>query len=369
MGLSHLSILRQHPDVESVAMCDSSGFVLDVLSKYTGLASYRDFDKMLREEPLDGIVVATPTKAHYPMVRKALEQGLHVFCEKPLTLSADQSHELAELARRSGVRAQVGYHNRFVAAFGEAHRLLDAGAIGDVKHVLAEAYGPVVLKPKASNWRSKRNEGGGALYDYAAHPLDLLTWYLGEPTAVSGTVLGNIFSAETEDEVYATLHYPDASAQLSVNWSDESYRKMTTKLTITGALGRITVDRQECQVYLRERAVCPAGYQHGWNVRYTTELTPPVWFYIRGEEYSAELDYFVRSIGDRLSDIEPTDLNSFAGAAVTDRVIERLIQDAAGPVSPGSAASPGANPRAMAPSRIRQFRDRLRARRSRRQAA
>jgi scyllo-inositol 2-dehydrogenase (NADP+) len=216
-----------------------------------------------------------------------------------------------------------------VAAFAEAKRLLDAGAIGEVRHAQAEAYGPVVLRAKGGTWRSKRAEGGGCLYDYAAHPLDLLTWYLGEPSAVGGTVLDSIFSASIEDEVYSTIYYDGrVSAQLSVNWSDESYRKMSTKLTLTGTTGRITVDRQECQVYLRDTAVVPEGYEVGWNVRYTTDLTPPVWFYVRGEEYSAELDHFVRAIDGTLSAEARADLNSFASAAVTDRVIDAMLRDA-----------------------------------------
>jgi scyllo-inositol 2-dehydrogenase (NADP+) len=195
--------------------------------------------------------------------------------------------------------------------------------------VLAEAYGPVVLRPQGSTWRSRRSEGGGCLYDYAAHPLDLLTWYVGAPSSVGGTVLGKVFSADTEDEVYSTLRYADGtSAQLSVNWSDESYRKMSTKVTLWGSEGRIAVDRQECQVYLRDTATAPEGYRHGWNVRYTTDLTPPVWFYVRGEEYSAELDYFVRAVSGKLSADDPRNLNSFTSAAVTDKVIEQMIMDA-----------------------------------------
>ena len=90
-------------------------------------------------------------------------------------------------ATRRGLVTQVGYHNRFVGAFQEVKRLLDAGAIGEVTHVLGEAYGPVVLKPKGGTWRSQRTEGGGCLYDYAAHVLDLVNWYIGEPVGVGGT--------------------------------------------------------------------------------------------------------------------------------------------------------------------------------------
>ena len=214
------------------------------------------------------------------MVRKALEHNLHVFCEKPFVLDTVQGKELTCLAAERGLVNQVGYHCRFVAAFQEAKRLLDAGAIGNVTHALAESYGPVVLQPAGSTWRTKRSEGGGCLYDYAAHPINLLTWYFGAPNAVSGTVINNIFSKETDDEVYSTLHFPGGtSAQLSVNWSDDSFRKMTTKLNIWGTAGKIYVDRQEVQVYLRDEASLPSNYEKGWNVRYTTELTEPVQFY------------------------------------------------------------------------------------------
>ena len=80
------------------------------------------------------------------MVRTALENGLHVFCEKPFCLDPAESEELTALAESKGLVTQVGYHYRFVGAFAEVKRLLEVGAIGRVTHVLAEAYGPVVLK-------------------------------------------------------------------------------------------------------------------------------------------------------------------------------------------------------------------------------
>ena len=108
---------------------------------------------------------------------------------------------------------QVGYHNRFVGTFREVKALLDAGAIGTVSNILGEAYGPVVLRRKGSTWRSRKEEGGGSLYDYAAHPINLLNWYLGEPIGVGGTILNSIFSREIDDEVFSTLFYPDGNAR------------------------------------------------------------------------------------------------------------------------------------------------------------
>lgn len=339
MGLSHHAMINAHPGVDVAAVCDSTGYLLDVLGKYTGIKTFSDFDTMLREVELDAIIIATPSSMHGAMVKAALEKGLHVFCEKPFCLDAEEGEALTRLAADKGLVNQVGYHYRFVGAFQEVKRLLDAGAIGEVTHVLAEAYGPVVLKPKGSTWRTQRAQGGGCLYDYAAHPLNLVNWYLGMPEAVGGSVLNSIFSQETDDEVFGTLHYPGGkSAQISVNWSDESYRKMSTKITVWGTNGRIYADRQECQVYLREVPAALPYFQKGWNVRYTTDLTEPVWFYLRGEEYSGQLDYFVRCIeagkgGDNV--------NSFAAAAETDRVISMMIADAErGPSHAEGAARP-----------------------------
>lgn len=323
MGLSHLSIVRAHPDVNLVGICDDTGYLLDVLAKYTGVATYKDMTRMLDEAKPQAIVIATPTYLHATMIRQAVQRGIHVFCEKPLVIDPAEGRELADFAAERGVVTQVGYHNRFVGSFREVKRLLDAGAVGPVKTALAEAYGPVVLKPSGRSWRSQRTTGGGCLYDYAAHPLNLLTWYLGAPTSVSGSQLTSIFSEEIDDSVASTLHYPGGTAQIISNWSDESQRKMTTRVTLWGPHGRIFADRQEIQVYLRDSAPAVDGYRPGWNVRYTTELQEAPSFYLRGEEYSDQIDAFVRraTTGERNGD------NDFGSAVLTDEVIAMISQD------------------------------------------
>jgi len=349
MGLSHHALLHAHPEVEAVA-CDSSKYVLGVLEKNTGVAAYTDYERMLAEADLDAVVIATPSSAHVDMVRAAFERGLHVFCEKPLTLSPADSEELTRTAEERGLVTQVGYHNRFVAAFREVRKLLDAGAIGEVTHVLGEAYGPVVLKQKGGTWRSRRSEGGGCLYDYAAHVINLINWYVGEPSGVGGTVLPRVFSADTDDAAFSTLHFPGSkSGQISVYWSDESYRKMTTRITIWGTAGRIFADRQECQVYLRDTAAIPPGYEAGWNVRYTTELTEPVWFYLRGEEYSSQIEAFVEQVKAGA----PSGDADFASAAATDQTIAMMVTDAQ--AGPSTAAGDGEALTPLEPRRRRRL--------------
>jgi scyllo-inositol 2-dehydrogenase (NADP+) len=322
MGLSHVSIVRAHPEVDLVAGCDTMAYLTDVLEKHTGLKCYSDFDEMLAREQLDALVISTPSKLHAAQVGGALARGLHVFCEKPFVLDVADGERLVQQAHDKAVVTQVGYHNRFVGAFQEAARVVRTGALGAVHHVRAEAYGPVVLRAKGSTWRSAKAEGGGALYDYACHAIDAVNFIAGVPAAVSGVVRHGVFSRDVEDEIYCTMHFPGgASGQLSVNWSDESFRKMSTKITVWGTNGRVSADRQECQIYLREPHPGLSYAAPGWTIRYTTDLTEEVWFYLRGEEYSAQIDYFVQSIKTGRTDGE----NSFASALNTDRLVAMIV--------------------------------------------
>ena len=328
MGLSHLAIVRAHPDINLVAGCDATAYLTDILSKHAGLNCYADFDRMLESEQLDALVVATPSKLHAGMVQKALDRGLHVFCEKPFVLDVADGERLVADATAKSLVTQVGYHYRFVGAFKEAARIVKSGAIGTVHHVRAEAYGPVVLRRKGSTWRSAKNEGGGALYDYACHAIDLVNFIVDTPTSVGGVVRNSVFSRDVDDEVYATMQFAGgASGQLSVNWSDESFRKMSTKISVWGTNGRITADRQECQLYLREPHEALPGVDKGWTARYTTDLSDEVWFYLRGEEYSAQIDYFAKSVQAGRLDGE----NTFASALDADRVVAMMLGEAAAP--------------------------------------
>lgn len=324
MGISHCSICNAHPDVDLLAVCDSSSFVLEAFRKYTPKLVYTDFAQMLDENQLDAVIVSTPTRLHRDMVSYALDKGLNVFCEKPFALAVRDGEELARLAEQKRVVNQVGYHNRFIATFQEAKRLLNRKVIGEIEHFSGEAYGPVVTRPKGGTWRSERKNGGGCLYDYSSHVIDLVHYLLGSTTGVRGTVLKKFYSDSVEDGVYSILMLKSGlSGTLSVNWSDETYRKMSTSITIWGKEGKIIVDALELKVYLK-RDNDAEELRKGWNVKYVTDLTTPVSFYLRGEEYSAQIDYFVKHVKEK----ELENVNSFESAAETDNTIELLIRDA-----------------------------------------
>ena len=331
MGISHQAILRVHPHVQLMGVCDSSQYVRDVLGKYTPTPTYGDYRRLIDECQLDCVVIATPSRFHGEMVKYALERGLHVFCEKPFCLDIQEGQRLVEIATAGKLVNQVGYHYRHIETFLEAKRLLDAQVLGEIHHVRAEAYGPVVLRPAGSTWRSSKEQGGGCLYDYASHAIDLVNFLVGAPVRISGAMLNSIFSKTVEDEVYASMHFANgATGQIAANWSDESHRKMSTRISVWGSNGRMTIERQECQIYLRRAVESPVALPRGWTIRYATDLAQPVWYYLRGEEYSNQIDHFVRCIETRADD----NICSFKSALETDKVLELVLQAA----QSGSAA-------------------------------
>ncbi|MCB8818929.1 Gfo/Idh/MocA family protein [Microvirga rosea] len=323
MGISHLAIANSHPEIEISGVCDSNPILLGALRKNTDLHCYQNLSEMLSSERLEAIIIATPSRSHAELVKLALNHNLHVFCEKPFCLDPTDSMSLTkEMASRSLV-GQVGYHFRFVGTFQKARELVRSNHLGRINHIRAEAYGPVVLRPRGKTWRTQRHEGGGCLYDYASHAIDLVNFIYDTPDRVSGTVKRSIFSRDVEDEVYSTLLFPSgATGQLAANWSDDSHRKMSVRLTIWGSNGRLSVDRQELQLHLKS----PCGtYREGWHVENITQLTEPTSYYLRGEEYSAQIDHFVQCIAGKAEC-----RSSFMTASSADSVINMIVEDAQG---------------------------------------
>ena len=324
MGISHLSILGAHPDVKVVGVADTSKLVTDVLEKYSPIPAFTDYKKMIRETNPDAVFISVPTKFHASMVEEMLQHNLHVFVEKPFCIRADEGGKLVSLAKEKNRINQVGYHNKFIGTFEEVKRLVTNGHIGSIQHFLGEAYGPVVIRKAKETWRSDPKEGGGCLMDYASHVIDLLNYLVGPIEKVHGSMLKSIYSNQVDDAVYALLETDQhISGVLSVNWSEETYRKMSTGITIMGSEGKIISDASELKVYFKNDN-CPAGYNKGWNTRYVTDLTPGVDFYLRGEEYSAQIDYFIAAIKGDISHQK----NSFASAWQTDKVISLIKNNA-----------------------------------------
>ena len=330
MGITHYSILNTHPSVKITCVCDRSKTMLGIIEKYMDVEIYSDYQEMIDRGNLDFVVISTPADSHSEIIRSALEKDLHIFCEKPFVLNTDKGATILAALENRKIVNQIGYVNRFNRVFMEVKRLLEMGLIGEIKSFCSEMYGATVLKNTKGTWRSKRNTGGGCMNEFASHCIDLVTYLIGVPDQISGSVLQRIYSSQVEDLVASTFRYNRGfSGSIMVNWSDESIRRPTNIFTIFGTLGKIIADKHAYKIYLRLDNP-HNGFHKGWNTRYITDFSDNVRFYVRGNEFTRQLDYFMSCIEKRST----RNLSSFSDAFKTDTIMERIIADANGFTQP-----------------------------------
>jgi predicted dehydrogenase len=324
MGITHFSILNTNPLVEVVSVADTSKNMRNILNKYIKVKTYSDYRQMISESQLDFIIISTPTDSHAEVIRHSLDNGLHVFTEKPLAMTPKESEGIIKQLEGKNIVNQVGYVNRFNEVFMEVKSLLERNTIGELKSFTSEMYGATVLKGAGSSWRSKHKTGGGCMYEFASHCIDLVLYFLGLPDKVAGSVLKSIYSTGVEDMVTSSLIYNNGvSGTITVNWSDESYRKPTNIVTFFGTKGRIVADKHAYKIYLKEDNP-KNGFQKGWNTRYITDFAKSVRVYLRGNEFTRQLDSFVSAIANGEHDT----LSGFKDAYQTDLLMEKIRLDA-----------------------------------------
>lgn len=149
--------------------------------------AYATLDDLLADDSVDVVHVTSPNHAHYSQVKAILAAGKNVICEKPLAMTSDQSAEMAALAKTSGKVAAVCYNIRFYPLNQQAHGMVKAGDLGDIRFVTGHYHQDWLAKPTDWNWRLQ-SEMGGALRsvgDIGTHWVDLTNFVTGlRPEAV-----------------------------------------------------------------------------------------------------------------------------------------------------------------------------------------
>lgn len=153
-----------------------------------------DWKSVVTDPDIDLVDIATPNSMHFEMAKAALENGKHVFCEKPLSLSAEQSRILADLAREKGVVNYCGFSNIMNPANQYVKELVQSGKLGKIMRVHATYDQDMLLDPSIPiAWRHiNKLAGSGALGDLCSHLLSVSQMILGDMdmvTAVQSIVI------------------------------------------------------------------------------------------------------------------------------------------------------------------------------------
>ena len=177
----HARGIKNYRDAELVAVCDTNLKVAEAFGAGRGAKAYASIDEMLSQERIDVVHVLTPPDLHHSLAKKALQAGVNVFVEKPMCVSTEETKDLLETARASGVRIGVNHSMLFVPAYDRLRNHVRAGDIGPIDYLNITHFselGVIRLGP-FSNWIVR--EPQNALLEIGSHLVSELIDLVGEP--------------------------------------------------------------------------------------------------------------------------------------------------------------------------------------------
>ncbi len=207
------------PDAELNAVSSRTQAAADAFAADYGFArAYGDdathtgYRRLLEDDAVDIVYVATPHAHHHEIALAALSAGKHVLCEKALTVNAREAGELVDLARSKGLFLMEAVWSRFLPGMQRAFDIAASGEIGEVQWVSADLGFPAPYSPTSRLWAPK--DGGGALLDLTVYPLLWALGTLGFPQTVSATGWLNEDGVDAQNALTLGYHH-GAQAQLT----------------------------------------------------------------------------------------------------------------------------------------------------------
>lgn len=297
MGLSHLAIISRIIGSNSVSLCDSSLFTRFIFKKfkYTVFSSIED--AFNSGNPVSGVVIATPTSSHYAIAKRAILSSIPCFIEKPLTLQVGQSRELESLAEQNNVYTQMGFVMRFVASFNRLQSLVKDGVLGKPCSYIARMSGNVITKGDNKGWRTNFSNGGGCLNEYGPHLIDLCRFIFGGIQKLSSASKGHVFSSRGDDMChFSWVHNSGCLGDVSLNWCDTSKRKSVIEFEVDFENARVIANNSAFKVFLKNASMFTEEQIDHIS---KPEIPPKVGFYLRGEEFSLQLETFLENCLNR----------------------------------------------------------------------
>jgi predicted dehydrogenase len=200
--------LHGQKNVQAVMICDKSPAALARAQKaYPNIESVSDPLEILRSPDVDAVAVITPVWAHYELAKMALENGKHVFIEKPFTSNSAQAEELIDLAARKKLTIMVDHTFLFTGAVRKIRELTESGALGDLYYYDSLRVNLGLFQHDVS-----------VVWDLAPHDLSIMDHIIkAEPEAIVAT--GEKHLNGVEDVAFMTIYFPrNVIAHINVNW-------------------------------------------------------------------------------------------------------------------------------------------------------
>jgi Predicted dehydrogenases and related proteins len=215
----HLAAYSAREDVELAAVCNPNVVKAEQVAKRYDIPNvYEHYDAMLRQGKLDILSICTPNASHFPIVKAAMAEGIHVHCEKPLVLNAQELDELLRWNEKYPVSVFVGMDKRYSSPVRFLKSAIDSGEMGSIYHVKASWLRRRGIPGLGGWFTNKRLSGGGALIDLGVHLVDLALYLMDFPTIdkVSGSTYAHFSTLSHESNRGAWAANPQLEARNDV---------------------------------------------------------------------------------------------------------------------------------------------------------
>lgn len=339
LGLVGLGAMGRH-HARSVFNGEIPGCVLAAVcdvnrergAEFPGLPFFPDHKQLLRSGLIDAVLIATPHYSHTAIGVEALDAGLHVLVEKPISVhKADAEKLLSAHRNRKQVFAAM-FNQRTDPCYQKIRAMVRGGELGQIRRIQwtvtdwfrSQAY------YDSGSWRATwAGEGGGVLLNQCVHNIDLFQWIFGMPKKVRALCqMGRHHDIEVEDDVTAIFEYEDGTTAVLVTSTGEA--PGVNRLEISGERGRLTLENGQL-VFLRNE-VETSAYSKSTREGY---LPPPSWraeisLPSRGEQHAGILKNFTRAILQGEEPIAPAAdgihsvelINAVLLASLRDKTVE-----------------------------------------------
>ena len=241
LGAQRVAAASRARGLRLVAVTDRDAKRAERIAAKFGVVAVPDLEAGLDSGGVDAVVVATPHGDHADAVRRSLEAGKHVLCEKPLAIRSEEARSLATLADELRLKLSTGLNHRFYPPVRDALALVGHWSIGRVEGVRAQ-IGQLATSGFLASWHTEIDlAGGGTLMDDGPHACDLIRRFLGEVMLAKGFVRQNVrLPVGIESEAHGLFrNHDDAVAELHSSWT---LRSGYLTIEVRGSQGHLRVE-------------------------------------------------------------------------------------------------------------------------------
>ncbi|MBP1753983.1 MAG: hypothetical protein H6Q59_381 [Firmicutes bacterium] len=204
-----------------------------------GATFYENYDELLSDKSIDGVVITSATSEHPELILKAIEAGKKVFSEKVLALTTKDCLKIKEALGRTGATLTLSLVKKCEPQFLFAKKMVESGELGRITYArMRNVHNGSIGNWLPSHFYSLEQCGGGAMIDLGAHPMYLLNWLLGEPKTIQ-SVFTNITGHEVEDNAVSVIEFEQGAIGVSETGFVSNYTPAT--LEVSGTKGTLLI--------------------------------------------------------------------------------------------------------------------------------